>query len=96
MAGERISKAEAYARLEDWISGSLERHKPTLFAVRFPLFCNIYLALLGEEGEASAFLARWGPDLSAAYPWEMRSLAALTRPEDIGLDEFTKSVSPGA
>jgi hypothetical protein len=88
--------AESYARLEDWVAGSLEHHKPELRGVLFPLFVLCYYKLVEHQDQdqelAARFLARWGAEHALQYASEVRCLAAATRPEHLDTDDFARLV----
>ena len=88
--------AESYARLEDWVNWSLERHKAELRSVLFPLFVLCYFKLVeyhnDEEQLAALFLEQWGAEHALQYASEVRCLAAATRPEHLDTDDFARLV----
>jgi hypothetical protein len=90
--------SQQYALLVDWISGSLERHKPELRGVLFPLFAHCYFGLVRVQPERSTFahqfLQRWGVEHAESYGAEVRALGALTRREDLLDSSGTPSTSP--
>ena len=85
--------AESYARLEDWVAGSLEHLKPELRGVLFPLFVLCYYRLvLAPHDLAPHFLERWGAEHSLRYASEVRCLAATTSPEHLDSDDFARLI----
>ena len=92
--------AESYARLEEWIAGSLERFKAEVSSLSFPLFVLSYFKILQlyEPGTdptvdyAGNFLRQWGGNHALHYPAEMRTISGITRREHLGSDEYARHV----
>jgi len=88
--------AESYARLEDWVAGSIEHHKAELRSVLFPLFVLCYFKLVEHQNDedqlAAHFLERWGAEHALQYASEVRCLAAATRPEHLDTDDFARLI----
>ena len=81
--------AGMYAKLEDWVASSLDRHKPELRGVLFPLFAHCYLKLVASGCEDSgAFLQRWGNEHALFYGDQVRMLAAVTAAEHLLSDHY--------
>jgi len=75
----------SYNELQTWTCNALEAYKPELLTVAFPVFVHCYLKLVerGLVEAARAFLQTWGPDHAEAYQMELRSLAAVQRPDQL-------------
>jgi len=85
--------AQNYARLEEWGSCCLERHKAELKGALFPLFVLCYFKLVAlESEEALPFLSRWGPEHSLNYGAEVANLAAVTTAADLKADRWASLV----
>jgi transcription initiation factor TFIID subunit 5 len=88
---------ESFAKLEDWIAGSLECYKAEIMCVSFPLFALCYFRILDLQQPpggllASQFLRQWGGNHALHYPTEMRAISAVTCREHLEEDEYARLV----
>jgi len=87
--------AESFSTYQDWAAASLERFRPELACVSFPLFVHCFLKILQlhpEESQARSFFNRWCNDFRLTNYREVQALSTLTGKADLEGDEYARSL----
>lgn len=105
IAAETTNRPElyekSYAKLNDWVAKSLERHRAELTSILFPVFVHCYFGLirhlkpesaLDQSNSARRFLHRYGPELQLQYRDEMGALFRISSPEHLESDPYAKQL----
>ncbi|KAJ3075974.1 Transcription initiation factor TFIID subunit 5 [Podochytrium sp. JEL0797] len=80
----------SYQRLEKWVADSLEKYRPELSTVLFPLFTHAYLDLISRSltTEAKHFLDSHRKGHLELHSAEVVRLASITTPEHVKVNEL--------
>lgn len=84
----------SYTKLENWISGSLDKYKVELSLVLFPAFVHCYLGLIskGFIEEGKHFLRRHKKENYAGHEKDLTSLCGVVLPYHIKENQYATNV----